>query len=112
MAMGSQPASMGWGADILAIDSRASCSPTATITSATATPEMYSILPCPNGCPGSGFLEARRKPASVITDEPASDRLLKASAVTAMEPESIPARYLPAKSSMLRNMPTQEQSTP
>ena len=53
-----------------------------------------------------------RKPASVMTDEPASERLLNASAVTAMEPESTPARYFPAKSSTLRKMPAQEQSAP
>ena len=37
---------------------------------------------------------ASRKPRSVMMEEPASERLLKASAVTAMEPETAPAKGL------------------
>ena len=78
----------------------------------TATPDKYSILPWPKGWPGSGFFEARRNPSSVITDEPASDRLLNASAVTAMEPAMEPAMYLPAKSRIFRKIPVNEHSMP
>ena len=45
------------------------------------------------------------KPSRVMMEEPASDRLLKASAVMATEPEMSPAIYLPAKSSRFRKIP-------
>ena len=38
---------------------------------------------------------------SVTTEEPASDKLLKASAVMAMEPETVPATSLPRNSRIL-----------
>ena len=47
-----------------------------------------------------------------MTDEPASVILLKASAVMAIEPESIPAVSFPAKRSMLRKIPKILQSMP
>ena len=53
-----------------------------------------------------------RKPSSVMTEEPASDRLLNASAVIAMEPDSCPARYFPRNSRTFRPMPVSEHSMP
>ena len=60
----------------------------------------------------SGSRPASRKPSSVTAEDPASDRLLKASAVTAMEPESCPAKNFPANSRMFRAMPTTLHSVP
>ena len=48
----------------------------------------------------------------VMNEEPASDRLLKASAVMAMEPLKTPARYFPIKSSTFRPIPTMLHSIP
>ena len=48
----------------------------------------------------------------LIADEPASERLLNASAVMAIEPDSTPAVYLPANSSTFRNMPNRLHSVP
>lgn len=62
----------------------------------TSAPEMYSIRPCPKGWAESGFCPAILKPTSVITEEAPSDKLLKASAVIAMEPLKKPARNFPA----------------
>ena len=107
-SMGRSPASTGSGLLILSMDSSPSCTPTTMMMSDTATPERYSMRPWPKGWPGSGFFAA----SSVMTEEPASDRLLKASAVMAMEPDSRPARYLPRKSSTFSPIPTSEQSMP
>ena len=79
---------------------------------ATISPEIYSNRPWPKGWPGSGFCPARRKPSMVTRLDPASDRLLKASAVMAMEPETVPARSFPKKSSTLSPTPTQPHSIP
>ena len=49
---------------------------------------------------------------AVTTEEAASDRLLKASAVTAMEAVMMPASSLPPKSSRFRAMPMPPESTP
>ena len=75
--------SSGW--IILPIESRMSSNAISTMSIATISPDRYSILPCPNGCPGSGFCPAMRNPVSVISEEPASERLLNASAVIAIE---------------------------
>ena len=55
------------------------------IAAETTIPDKYSILPCPNGCSISGLVPASLNPIRVTRDEPASDRLLNASAVIAME---------------------------
>ena len=47
-----------------------------------------------------------------IMDEPASERLLKASAVTATEPLIIPANNFPKNSSIFRNIPVAPHRTP
>ena len=70
----------------------------------TIRPDMYSNLPCPKGCFVSGFIPANLNPMRVMSDEPASERLLKASAVIAMEPASVPARSLPANRRIFRKI--------
>lgn len=112
ITMASQEASTAAGAMIFCTDSLARLSPTAMMTTETATPLIYSIRPCPKGCSGSGFLPASRKPASVMMEEAASEILLKASAVMATECESTPAKYLPANSNRLSAMPTPPQRVP
>ena len=83
-----------------------------TIRALTPSPARYSIRPCPNGCPGSGFLDASLKPISDMIDEPASERLLNASAIIDIDALSTPARYLPANKHIFKNIPYPEQSTP
>ena len=90
----------------------ASSRPTTRMATATARPDKYSIRPWPKGWSSSARLAAMRKPTRVTTEEPASDRLLKASAVTAMEPVSTPATNFPADSSRLSTMPTPPDSRP
>ena len=51
-------------------------------------------------------------PIPEITEEPASDRLLKASAVMDTELLIVPAKNLPAKSSALSTIPTMLQRVP
>ena len=62
-----------------------SSKPMSTIKIETNSPEIYSIRPCPKGWSESGFCPAILKPASVMMEDAASDRLLNASAVMAME---------------------------
>ncbi len=89
-----------------------SSSPTRRIIRLTSSPARYSARPWPKGCPSSAFCPASLKPTRVTTDEPASDRLLKASAVMAMEPVTTPAKNLPADSSRLSTIPTAPDRTP
>ena len=110
--MESRLKSTGSGAKIFFTESRARSKPIRMMIIATIRPAMYSILPWPKGCSLSLRLPDILKPTSVISDEPASDRLLKASAITAMEPVSAPARYLAANSSAFSAMPTAPQSAP
>ena len=112
IAAGSRPTSTGSGLSIFSTELISSSTPMMTISAATARPEIYSILPWPNGWSGSGFLPESRKPSSDIADAPASDRLLNASAVMAIEPEIAPAAYFPANSSALRNIPSRLHSVP
>ena len=71
------------GRRIFAIEPRASSTPTSRMAIDTASPETYSIRPCPKGCSLSEGAQAILKPTRVTTDEPASERLLKASATIA-----------------------------
>ena len=100
----------GWR--ILSTEDFASSAPISRIRPATIKPETYSSRPWPKGCPASGFFPASRKPSSVTTEEPASERLLKASAVMAMEPLRVPATSFPANSRMFNPIPTKPQSAP
>ena len=65
-----------------------------------------------NGMPFAIIVEQYDKDYQVITEEPASDRLLNASAVIAIDELSTPARYLIPKRTMFKKMPTQLHSTP
>ena len=67
---------------------------------------MYSILPCPYGWSLSASLYAILKPISDTSDEPASERLLNASAVIEIAPEMVPAMNFPVKRHIFKNMPT------
>jgi hypothetical protein len=51
--------STGCGCRILAIESRASSKPVTTTAAATASPDRYSMRPCPKGWSASAFFEAR-----------------------------------------------------
>ena len=79
---------------------------------ATTRPVRYSIRPWPKGCSWSASCPASRNPTKVMTEEAASDRLLKASATTAMEPVARPERSLPRKSRALSTMPTPPDTEP
>ena len=75
------------------------------ISISTIKPVIYSSLPCPSGCSLSTGLEAKRKPMSVTTDEPASETLLKASAITATDAAKSPAVSFPANKSKFNKIP-------
>ena len=89
-----------------------SSTPISIIAAETSRPAIYSNLPCPKGCSLSGFCPASLNPIMVITELPASARLLNASAVTATDFARLPAMNFPAKSRMFSSMPTAPQSTP
>lgn len=89
---------MSCGFMILPKESLNSSKPMMSMIAATASVDTYSILACPYGCSSSALCAAILKPAIVMIDEPASDRLLNASAVIEIAPLSIPAKSLPAKS--------------
>ena len=102
--------SSGWR--IFSTELLASSTPTSKMAPATMRPEMYSMRPWPKGWSSSAFLAAIWKPTRVTTEEPASERLLKASAVMAMDPVSRPARNFPRERSRLRKIPTPPVSRP
>ena len=104
--------SMSCGFMILPKESLNSSKPMMSMIAATASVATYSILACPYGCSSSALCAAILKPAIVMIDEPASDRLLNASAVIEIAPLSIPAKSLPAKSMRFKNIPTIPHSMP
>ena len=107
---GLKSTSSGWR--IFSREDLPSSTPISKISMDTTRPERYSIRPWPKGWWVSGFCPASWKPSSVTTEDPASERLLKASAVMAMEPERVPAKNFPAKSRTLKKMPTAPQRMP
>ena len=102
--------SSGW--KILPTLSRRSSTPSSSTMKATASEAMYSMRAWPKGWSASAGLPASLKPMSVMMEDPASERLLTASAVMATDPETDPARNFPAKSSALSAMPTMPDSLP
>ena len=112
MMTGSRENSTGAGERIFSKEVLPSSKPISRMTTETANPERYSTRPWPKGWCRSGFCPASRKPMSVTTEEPASDKLLKASAVMAMEPETVPATSLPRNSRIFRQMPVNPLSVP
>ena len=67
--------------------------------------EMYSALPCPNGCSRSAGFKASFVPIMVIMEESASVRLFTASRITAMELERIPATALKEARNIFARIP-------
>ena len=112
MATDTSEKSTASGRRIFPMEVLPSSSPTRRIIRLTSSPARYSARPWPKGCPSSAFCPASLNPTRVTTDEPASDRLLKASAVMAMEPVTTPAKNLPADSSRLSTIPTAPDRTP
>lgn len=104
--------STGAGEIIFSIEDLPSSNPIKIITMATIKPEMYSIRPWPNGWSLSGSAPANLKPRRVIREEPASDRLLKASAITEIEPLIAPAKYLIPNKMTFSRIPTMPHSIP
>ena len=100
------------GETIFSMELRKSSRPISRMTSETMRPEMYSMRPCPKGCWSSAGRPAILNPTTVTMDEPASERLLKASAVMAIEFESVPARNLNTNSTILQKIPTSPLSIP
>lgn len=73
------------GCSILEIELLKKVNPTSITRNETIKAAIYSILPCPKGCSASAGFPAIFTPIKLIIDEAASDKLLKASAVTARE---------------------------
>lgn len=103
---------IGVGFIIFKIDDLKSSKPIRRMRNDTISPEMYSILPWPNGWSVSGLFPPRRKPKRVTKDEPASERLLKASAVTEMAPERVPATNLIINKSTFNIIPKALERVP
>ena len=55
---------------------------------------MCSHLPCPNGCSLSALRDDNRAPAITIIELNESDKVCHASAVIAIDPDTIPAQSL------------------
>ena len=83
-----------------------------TISMETIKPEIYSILPWPKGWSLSGFLLDSLNPIIEMSEEPESDRLLKASAVIAIEPVIAPAMIFAKNKIIFKNIPTPPQMIP
>ena len=104
--------SIGSGLRSLPMEDPISSNPMTRIATDTRRPEIYSILPCPNGCSGSGSCPESRKPINVMIDDPASERLLNASAIIAIEPLIVPASHFPKNSKIFSPIPTAPLNTP
>ncbi|GAA0733526.1 hypothetical protein GCM10008906_04520 [Clostridium oceanicum] len=72
----------------------------------TINPDKYSILPCPKGCSLSAGFEASLNPKNVIIEEAASDKLLNASAMTAILFEISPINNFAINNNTLHKIPT------
>jgi len=103
---------VGVGCRILSTADLASSKPATIMSAATARAERYSIRPWPKGCSLSGGADESLKPTRVTMEEPASDRLLNASATIARLPESRPAASLAANSRTLAVSPEAPASRP
>ena len=103
---------ISWGCIILSKEAFKSSIPINIIIRETTNPATYSYLPWPKGCSSSGGLSAKWKPKSVATEEAASDKLFKASAIIDTEDVIIPANNFTQKSIKLQNIPTYPLITP
>ena len=96
----------GSGSMILPTDCTIENMPAPRMTSEMVIVVRYSYLPKPKGCSLSAGLLARLMPASVSTDDSASDRLFSASSTMAMEFDSTPITAFAPQSATLETMPT------
>ena len=102
----------GSGVTIFSIDSLSRSTPMTRIRNETVMDAIYSILACPNGCSRSaGFAEMRNE-ISEISCDPASDRLLIASARIATDPNSVPTANFPPNSRIFRTIPVMLTTVP
>ncbi len=67
--------------------------------------EIYSIRPCPCGCSLSAGRFANFTPTIVTTEDAVSDRLLKASAMTAILPANHPTPNFTPNNKILARIP-------
>ena len=100
------------GDAIFSAEDLKSSTPTRVMSRETIKPDMYSIRPWPKGCSGSAGRLAIFSPAMVTTEEPVSDRLLKASAIMDTLPDKRPASSLKANKMRLQIMPVIPASRP
>ena len=70
----------------------------------TKSPEIYSKRPCPNGWSESGLCPAILNPIRVMIEDPASDKLLKASAIIAIELLNKPTHNFPINRRRLKQI--------
>ena len=98
--------SRGCGLNIFSTELLNSSTPITIMSIDTIKPDIYSILPCPYGCSESAGLDASLKPASVTIDEPASDKLLIASAIIDNDDVRNPAVSFVRNSTILHIIPT------
>ena len=94
------------GAKIFSTELLKSSKPIRIIRNETASDATYSILACPKGCSLSAGFEESLKLIIEMICAAASERLLRASAITATEPAIIPARSLMAKRKRFITTPT------
>ncbi len=86
--------------------------PTCRIKKDTTNADIYSNLPCPKGCSLSAGLSASLTPIKPIMEEAASDKLLKASAVTDILFIKNPIINFVPKRIILHIIPTTLDNTP
>lgn len=94
------------GFNILENEVLTNWNPTSITIKETTRAEIYSILPWPKGCSASAGLLAILNPIIVIIDEAASDKLLNASAIIAIDPANNPTNNLIRNSSVFIMIPT------
>ena len=100
------------GCNIFWMELCISSTPKSRIRNATIMEAMYSMRAWPKGCLRSAGLFAILKLTNEITEDPASDRLLTASATLDTLPVREPTANLPAKSRAFRQMPTAPATLP
>ena len=97
---------------ILRMESLKNVNPTCSTRKDTTSAAIYSILPWPKGCSSSAGLLAILTPTSPTMEEPASDRLLNASAMTETLCRKNPTAPLTTNKRTLQKMPTTLANTP
>ena len=100
------------GLNILITEDLPSSTPIKRIMNDTIKADIYSSLPWPKGCSLSTGLLASLAPAIVTTFEPASDKLLNASAVIDTEPDTVPIMNLTMHRKALQIIPHQPLIVP